>query len=240
MCPGRNYGPAGARNRATEAATGDILLFIDDDCRFASTAICQTVLNLFADASIAFLAFLIRNAFTGVVAPHEYPGYKLRGWEQPHDVSYFVASGFAVRRAIFEAVGKFDETLYHGEEELDLSFRLLNAGGRMWYTPELLVHHRVSPLGRDTIHRIYQLTRNRLYLAEKHLPWPYRLSHLLIWGGFILLKAVRQRQLSEVWRGLRSVHTDKLWSSALLYRRNHPMTRQTVAYLRRNEGRLWY
>jgi len=240
VCRQHNFGPAGARNRAAEMATGDILLFIDDDCRFASTAVCQMVLDLFADTSIAFLAFLIRNAFTGAITPHEYPGYQVHGWERPHEVSYFVASGFAIRRTVFEEVGGFDEALYHGEEELDLSLRILDAGWRMWYTPELLVHHRVSPLGRDTIHRIYQLTRNRLYLAGKHLPWPYLLSHLLIWGGFIFLKAVRQRQLPELWRGLRSVRADKLWSRALSYRQAHPMKRETLAYLQRNEGRLWY
>ena len=210
VCQHSNAGPAGARNRAAAAATGDMLLFIDDDCRFASPAVCQIVLGLFADPTIALLAFLVRNAFSEAIAPHEYPGFYQCGWAQPHAVSYFVASGFAVRRAVFEAVGGFDETLYHGEEELELSFRILNTGARMWYTPELLVRHRVSPLGRDTIQRIYQLTRNRPYLAVKHLPWPYLLSHLFIWSGFILLKALRQRQWSELCRGCRSIHADRL------------------------------
>ncbi|HEY3376486.1 MAG TPA: glycosyltransferase family 2 protein [Armatimonadota bacterium] len=240
VCIGQNLGPAGARARAVAETRGELLLFIDDDCRFATPTVSATVLELFQTQTIGLGVFLVRNAFTGKIDPKEYPGYSTQLWEEPHAVSYFVASGFAVRRTAYDAVGGFDGVLYHGEEELDLSFRLVNAGWTLWYSPELAVDHRVSPLGRDTIQRVYQLTRNRIYLAVKHLPCPFMLSHLLLWGGFITLKALRQRQLAELARGLRSLWRDGLWGQAWRYRRAHPMTRQAYQYLREHEGRLLY
>jgi len=237
---GRNFGPADARNHAVARATGDILVFLDDDSRLADPQALQLVLDTFADETIGCLAFLIRNAFTQEIVPKEYPGYSTAQWEQAHDVSYFIGAGVAVRRQAFLDVGGFDDALYHGEEEIDLSIRLVNAGWRIRYVPEILVFHRKSPKGRDTLCLSYRLVRNRGYLAVKYMPFPYLLSHLVLWGGFALLQAIRARQLGEFVRGLQSLWRDHLWERALRYRRAHPMPREAVAYMRRHEGRLWY
>ena len=236
----QNAGPAGARNRAAAFAAGDILFFIDDDCRLESTDAVATLRELFSADDMGCVATLIRNAFTGEIVPKEFPGYDVSRWEEPHEVSYFLAGGFAIRRALFLALGGFDPLLYHGEEEVELSFRILHAGCRMYYTPQIVVTHRESPKGRETIHRAYRLVRNRIYLAVKHMPFPYLFSHLFLWSGFAFLQALRGREVGEFFRGLRSVWQDNLWASARAYRRAHPMRRETVRYLREHEGRLWY
>ncbi len=240
VCSGQNHGPAGARNVAAREATGDILFFLDDDCLLESGDAVATLRECFRQAEIGCVACLIRNATTRDIVPKEFPGYHPECWETPQWVTYFLAGGFAIRREAYLALGGFDPRLYHGEEEIELSFRLLHAGWQIWYTPQVVVLHDVSSEGRETIRRSYRLIRNRVYLAVKHLPMPYCLSHLVLWGGFALLAALRARELGEFLRGIRSLKHDDLLAQARAYRHEHPMTRATLAYLKAHDGRLWY
>lgn len=239
-CPGVNAGPAGARNRAAAEARGDILFFLDDDCRLESAGMAAVLRALFHEERVGCAACQIRNAFTGQIVPKEFPGYDATRWQEAHRVTYFLAGGFAIRRQAFLDLGGFDALFYHGEEELELSLRLLRAGWDILYTPDILVHHRESPLGRETIRRSYRLIRNRVYLAVKHMPFPYCLSHVVLWSGFALLCALRARALSEFRDGMRSLRADDLLAHARRYRRAHPMPPAALAYLKRHRGRLWY
>ena len=59
-------------------------------------------------------------------------------------------NNFAVRRSWFERVGGCDERLGPGSPgrggvDMDLFYRLLRAGARGRYEPELLVHHEQKP-----------------------------------------------------------------------------------------------
>ncbi len=240
VCSAENLGPAAGRNAAAREATGDLLFFLDDDCRLDGEDAVAKLPDCFAMAQVGCLAVLIRNAETRAIVPREFPGFHPERWPEPHDVTYFLAGAFAMPRALFEELGGFDAVLYHGEEEIELSFRIIGAGWRISYTPAIQVLHRASPQGRETIRRGYRLIRNRVYLALKHLPMPYLLTHFVLWGGFALLQALRAGQPGEFFRGLASLWQDRLIAKALAYRRAHPMTRETVAYLKKHEGRLIY
>jgi GT2 family glycosyltransferase len=241
LCTGENLGVAGGRNRAASRARGDLLLFIDDDARFAHAEAVGNVLQAFrGDAEMACLAFLVRNAGTGEIMPKEYPGFHPERWAEPRDAGYFVGCGFAMRADAFRALGGFDENFFYDGEELEFSFRLLNAGWRIRYRPDVEVLHRVSALGRGMTKNCYWLIRNRTYVAVKHLPFPYLLTYLTAWGGYALLSALRGRRIGEFLRGLRALRKDGLLKGALAYRKQHPMKRETIRYLRANEGRLFY
>lgn len=235
-----NRGPAGARTQAAQEASGQLLLFLDDDCRFARADTVRLIGEICTEPSRALVSFLIKDAASNSIVARNYPGRTLTLVDRAHDISYFSAGGFAVRREIFLEMEGFDPILYHGEEELDLSLRLINQGWRLHYDPRVIILHRESPAGREGIRRSYRHIRNRLYLAVKHMPFPYVLSHILIWSGFTFFRALRRRQAGEYWRGVASLWKDGLWREALHYRREHPMTRETVAYLRRHDGRLLY
>jgi len=241
ICSGENLGPAAGRNLAAEHALGDILLYLDDDGRFEGNNATRIVHDSFArDSAMAFLTFTIRNAFTKEIQSYEYPGYSTANWDKPHNVSYFIGSGFAIRRDVFEQIGGFDEVLFYCEEEVELSFRLLNAGWTMQYIPNIVILHRTSPKGREQLRRSYRLIRNRLYLALKNLPWLFVITHYVLWGGFAFIQAFRGRELGQFMLGIKSLWTDKLWQRAWEYRRAHPMTWRAVKYMWQNEGRLWY
>jgi len=241
LCTGENLGVAAGRNHAAGYAKGDLLLFIDDDARFAHPDAIGNVLAAFqGDAEMACLACLVRNADTGEIVPKEYPGFHPERWAEPRDAGYFVGCGFALRANVFRELGGFDEKFFYDGEELEFSYRLLGAGWRIRYRPNVEVLHRVSALGRGLTKNCYWLVRNRTYVALKHLPFPYLLTYLTVWGGFALLQALRNRRLGEFLRGLRALRKEGLLQNALAYRKEHPMPRATVKYLRQHGGRLFY
>jgi hypothetical protein len=54
----------------------------------------------------------------------------------------FVGTGnLLIRKAVIEKIGMFDENYFAGNEDMDLSYRLKKAGGRLVYRPELFVNH---------------------------------------------------------------------------------------------------
>ena len=241
LCTGENLGVAAGRNRAAERAAGDVLVFIDDDARFSTTAALTAVVESFTEhEQIGVLAFLIRNAWSGEIRPSEHPHPDAGRWAEPREVSYFLGGACAIRREAFAALGGFDETFFYNGEELEFSFRLLDAGWHLRYRPDVEVLHRVSALGRGLTTNCYWLVRNRVYVAEKHLPLLYRLTYLTIWGGFAFLQAVRGRRLGEFLQGLRALRKEGLLQSARAYRKAHPMRKETVEYLKKYGGRLFY
>ena len=238
--PGQNLGVAGGRNYAAAEAQGDLLFFLDDDSRLPDPHALQQALAAFDADDIGCLACLIRNAATQEIVAKEYPGFTTARWNEPHDVGYFLGGACAIRRSVFLELGGYDDVLFYDGEELEFSFRLLAAGWRIRYTPTVLTLHLASLAGRSPTKSTRWLIRNRLYVAMKHLPLPYLLSYVTVWGGFALWRALRGRDLGGFAQGLRSLRADGLLQRARQYRRAHPMQRSTVQYLRKHEGRLYY
>src|SRR3546814_4201750 len=60
-------------------------------------------------------------------------------------VSYFLAGCYAVRRAAVETCGGYRPEMKYGEEELDLSYRLIAAGYDIVYEPGIVASHSPEP-----------------------------------------------------------------------------------------------
>jgi len=68
-------------------------------------------------------------------------------WERRTRLNPLLVLNMAIHRAALDQVGGFDERLgpgtpFPGAEDIDLGFRLLEAGYRIAYTPEAIVWHR--------------------------------------------------------------------------------------------------
>ena len=129
-------GPAAARNRGAEAATADILIFLDDDIE-AWPGFVTAHLRAHADeaASVVigylppdlqerrdFFAIMLRGWWEAMFDPMRDPGYRFA-------YSDLLSGNFSIRRALFEQVGGFNESL-RCHEDYELGFRLLAAGAR--------------------------------------------------------------------------------------------------------------
>lgn len=191
-----NVGVTAGRNRLLELTRSDVVLFLDDDAVLTSSPVEPLRRHFSDDQRLAVVAFAVRRA-DGSMVPSEYP---FRG--SPVDptsarpCAYFVGCAYAARRSAVTEVGGYDEGFFYSTEEIDLSLRLLAAGWRLFYDPNLTVEHRPSSRGRSVAPRVPALRlRNRIVLARRHLPVPAAALHLGAWGGRTLREAIANKGL---------------------------------------------
>ncbi len=147
--PRRHRGFGYARNKAMQVATGDIFLFIDDDCQ-AKEGWGEALLAPF-EGDMALLGV------AGAVAVHEcgligyaenilgFPGGGLRyaHHAQGHTVptQYLSTCNCAYRRETLQRVGGFPEEARAGSEDSLIAERVAQLGP-CCYTPHAVVYHR--------------------------------------------------------------------------------------------------
>jgi len=167
---GRNSGVAGGRNIASAMGSAPTIVALDSDAVFADRhALATAVAHLEAHPELCAIGFRIDNYFTGE--------NDATSWDYPPEcrpdtgfaATRFIGAGHALRRQVFEAVGAYDDRLFFCGEELDLSYRMLNAGYRIAYVPAVGIRHKVSPEHRVMWGkgRYYYTVRNSLYSAYK-------------------------------------------------------------------------
>ena len=165
-----------AKNRGLECALGDIVAFTDDDCTFERDWLVN-LLRPFEDPAVGAvggpdrapadstpLAGAVDYAFTGLLGSG---GVRRGGGGRRVARFYPRGCNMAVRKSSLARVGTFDERLYNGEE-IDLDYRMAEAGFTLVYQPSCPVwHHRRSSfagLARQVFHR--GVTRRMLFLKN--------------------------------------------------------------------------
>jgi mycofactocin system glycosyltransferase len=159
-----NGGPAVARNEGLATVDTALVAFIDTDVHVpAGTAWLERLLAHFADPRVALVAPRVRSdgASVGVLAAYERARSPLDMGDQPARiaagtrVSYVPAAAIVCRTEAMRAVHGFDATMRVGED-VDLAWRLAEAGWRCRYEPAIEVVHepRRSPAGwlRQRVH----------------------------------------------------------------------------------------
>jgi GT2 family glycosyltransferase len=166
------------QNRAIADATGEILVFLDDDLAVASGYL--EAVEQFFDTHREFAAM------KGRILPAEEPEKKVGPMaayldlpitdhgEEVVEVRGVLGANMAFRAEAITQVGPFDERLGPGagghEEETEMSQRLRRAGFRIGYAPKALVYHEVDP-SRANRERFIRIARERgrcRMLHERH------------------------------------------------------------------------
>lgn len=168
-----NLGVAGGRNRLMEMGDAPYVVCLDNDAEFDGPDVLLRVKQRFeANPKLGAIGFKILNFFSRDLDLRNwgYPKALLDKQDEEFMSTRFVGAGHALRRSAFDEVGRYDHSLFFTWEETDLSFRLINAGYRIIYMPDLAVLHKVSAeervdWGRN---RYYYFVRNRLYLTSKY------------------------------------------------------------------------
>jgi GT2 family glycosyltransferase len=166
------------QNRAIADASGEILVFLDDDL-VAAPGYIEAVERFF-DMHREFAAM------KGRILPAEDPEKKVGQMavyldlpiadqgEEVIEVRGVLGANMAFRAEVLKKVGPFDERLGPGagghEEETEMSQRLRRGGFRIGYAPKALVYHEVDP-ARANRERFIRIARERgrcRMLHEKH------------------------------------------------------------------------
>lgn len=139
-------GPALARNQGARVATGEILAFIDSDC-IASPQWLLELLPVFAEADVAAVGGLVDgryddtalDRYEAVMSSLSLGGREISG-SAGDDTFYLPSCNLLVRRAAFMAASGFRPALQVGED-VDLTWRLRDAGWKIVYLPAGKVWH---------------------------------------------------------------------------------------------------
>jgi GT2 family glycosyltransferase len=237
-------GVAGGRNLLISKASGDIVVFIDDDAVFEDAGALDGVVRHFSAnpslGTVAFKIVVLENGRLDLKVPFSRRARKKnpRLSEEPTLVSYYLGGGHAIRKEVFSRCGLYQEDLIFGGEELDLAYRQVQQGYKLLYAPEILVHHfpekPVIQAGGEARSELYYTLRNRIWLAYKYLPMPYLATYVGVWTLYFLAVALRQGRVGEFVRGV------GVGFASLNGLPRVRLNREALRYLRMNHGRLWY
>lgn len=168
-----NYGPITARNIGAAKASGEILLFLDDDCFLRKDVIPSVIDKFNGDDKVAAVAAKVINAFSGAIESDFYPVINSAEWKKDIYVWSFHSEGaVAIKKEAFIAAGSYCEEYFRQGESLELSLRLNSLGYRIIYSPEIEIFHEASSLMRDRNRINSYEVRNTLwndYLGENGL-----------------------------------------------------------------------
>jgi GT2 family glycosyltransferase len=122
-----------------------------------------------------------------------YGSARKRGWREPveayletEEVFSACAGAALYRRTFLEEVGGFDENFISYLEDIDLGLRGRLLGYRCLYVPTAEILHQGQGAGTLRSRYVYLMTRNRLALIVKNIPFKLLLKHsrTLLFGQF--------------------------------------------------------
>ncbi|HEU5156294.1 MAG TPA: glycosyltransferase [Streptosporangiaceae bacterium] len=197
----KNVGIPAGRNSGVAAASGDVVLFLDDDGWYRSTRLGTYLRDRFAaDPKLGVISFRVRDPDGGSGERRHVPRLRAGDPERSSAVTTFLGGACAVRRAAFEAAGGLPERFFYAHEETDLAWKVLDAGYRIEYDASAVMFHpAVLPTRHDLFYRYN--ARNRVWLARRNLPWPLVFVYLGVWMAITIVRERRPAALRAWFKG---------------------------------------
>jgi mycofactocin system glycosyltransferase len=170
---GTRRGPAAARNVGAAHATGELLAFIDSDCS-ASPAWLSQLTPLFAQPRTAAVGGMVEGMCSeSAVDRYEAVmssltlGSRERFGSSGDDTFYLPSCNLLVRRSLFLSVKGFEESMHVGED-VDLTWRLRDAGWTIAYLPAGSIQHEHRSSLRSFMSRRFDYGTSEGMLQKLH------------------------------------------------------------------------
>lgn len=214
-----NRGACSARNTGAAAASGDILVILDDDAGFISPSELTKLVRLFdSRPDVHVVAFQVCDPATGDLCLRDWchPRYWKDFAQKEFETDHFGEGASAFRREVFDLTGGYYEKLFYGAEGLDMELRVMDRGFKIIYAPQIRVWHGVSEKSRTNDRQYYYFTRNYIWMAYKNYPsWQGArfLSFKLAMMFYLTLRSRSYRSFFRgIWdglKGLRGIRRDR-------------------------------
>lgn len=206
----RNSFQAVSRNNGARIATGDYLLFLDDDNEIEKGALAELVAAFARHPKAALIAPLAVHQAAGrrnlvwtlgsdfsrwTSQPKDVMPNLPLDWLPPEPVDWpttYSPNAFMVTREAFDRVGGFEESFVAIFEESDFGWKLMEAGYEAFIAAKARTKHfgflepgcvsRLRHLGIERPQRTYFFARNRLRFARRHFSRLQVLSVALVFA----------------------------------------------------------
>lgn len=224
LSDGHNRGYGAAANYTVAACTAETILLLNSDTQLTASAIEELATYLDRRPQVAIVGPRLVSS-DGALQQSCYPFPKplytlleearigrliryipilrnayLYTWshDRLRSVPWLQGSALAIRRRPFEALGGFDESFFMYFEEVDLCYRLRNAGWQIHFNPAATVVHAGG--GSTNQYRapmMVQLFKSTKQFYEQHYaPWRTLLFRLVV-IALMMVKIGRDRILSH-------------------------------------------
>jgi GT2 family glycosyltransferase len=112
---------------------------------------------------------------------------------------FAVGANFGFKRAVFDAVGGFDDTFPLGSDEIDFCLRAQHAGFSIGFVPAAVIHYQLKTTARSVMRQRFAYGRGHEHLTEKLARLGYIQSRLTQRWKIIIVGTLRLlRHLPEL------------------------------------------
>lgn len=187
-----NLGIPAGRNAGVPRVKGDYLCFLDDDSWFLDNNFLMTAVQKFERyPRMGLLQPRITDPQHSELNPTRWiPRLKKRAAVDSSKVFHVGETCLVTRRLTFEATGGWAGGFWYAHEGIELAWRVWDTGTYVWYAGDMSIGHPVvDPRRHDEFYRLN--ARNRVLLARRNLPYPFRLLYPVSW---LLIESIRLRK----------------------------------------------
>ena len=239
-----NLGVAKGRNFALRFATAPILILLDDDAVLQNKDALKQILLAFEQTpgdqpkigrETAIVSFKVLYYDTLDMQKNGLPHKKYNKYKDKHSFyTYYYAGGaHAIKKQALEEIGYYPEDFFYGMEEYDLGYRLVDKGYSIQYNDSIVMLHKESPLGRKpTSEKLKMMWVNKSKVAWRYLPKIYFYSTALLWSfQYLRVTGFSLKQYFGGWKAIMTIPRNE---------QRKKISKQSLAYLRKVEARLYY
>lgn len=161
-----------ARNVGARRASGDVLVFLDDDVRLGHERVLEALVGLLEDPQIGMVGA------SQLLPPDSSPFQRAAGRQIPRSASPvvrvatdsdMVTACFAIRRALLWELGGFNEDMIRGADP-EMRFRVRGRGFRLVVAPNAWFYHPM-PSSLIALCRLFFRNGRQSLESVRRAPW---------------------------------------------------------------------